>query len=141
MKFWDNITKTFFLRFESVTNNEQEKPQLVVFFFFFPFVFRSFSEEETLLERRVISCSSTSPFQTVQGTVSSMGTEKSSQSLRTPFSGYFSHQNCTGMALEIPKGKLLSITSKSATLNSVNIPQKNQVLDFSYRTEQGIQSI
>lgn len=64
MTFWDNATKTvlILLRFESATNNEQEKPQLVVFF---PptFVFRSFSEKETHLERRAILCSTTSPFQ------------------------------------------------------------------------------
>lgn len=32
-------------------------------FFFPPFLFRSFHEEETLLERRAIPCSTTSPFQ------------------------------------------------------------------------------
>lgn len=149
MKFWDKETKTalILLRFDSATNNEQEKQQLVVFFLFPPFVFRSFSEEETLLERRAIPAVLPLHFKlprTVQGFI--WGQRNLLPKVWRSSWTISVTNNCTGMTLEIPKGKLLSITSKSATLNSVNISQRNQVLDFSYiystaRTEWGIQSI
>lgn len=53
MKFW-NKTALILLRFESAPNNEQKKPQLVVYFSPL-FVFRSFSEEETFLEKKSYS--------------------------------------------------------------------------------------